>query len=117
LGINAGQGYIVTAVFYGFAIGALLINMNTGFSYMLDAYRQYSMETFVAAVTFKNFMFFGFSYFFNNWIASAGARIMFITCGSVGIGVLLTAIPMYIYGKRIRAFYARHDLLKIFHLD
>ena len=75
------------------------------------------METFVAAVTFKNFMFFGFSYFFNNWIASAGARIMFITCGSVGIGVLLTAIPMYIYGKRIRAFYARHDLLKIFHLD
>ena len=117
MGINAGQGYIVTAVFYGFAIGALLINMNTGFSYMLDAYRQYSMETFVAAVTFKNFMFFGFSYFFNNWIASAGARIMFITCGSVGIGVLLTAIPMYIYGKRIRAFYARHDLLKIFHLD
>jgi len=43
-------------MFYGFAIGALLINMNTGFAYMLDAYRSISMETFVAAVTFKNFM-------------------------------------------------------------
>jgi len=104
-------------MFYGFAIGALLINMNTGFSYMLDAYRSISMETFVAAVTFKNFMFFGFSYFFNNWIASSGPRIMFITCGSVAVGVLLTALPMYIFGKRIRAFYARHDILKMFHLD
>jgi magnesium-transporting ATPase (P-type) len=104
-------------MFYGFAIGALLINMNTGFSYMLDAYRSISMETFVAAVTFKNFMFFGFSYFFNNWIASAGAKDMFITCGSVAVAVLCTALPMYIFGKRIRAFYARHDILKMFHLD
>jgi hypothetical protein len=104
-------------MFYGFAIGALIINMNTGFSYMLDAYRSISMETFVAAVTFKNFMFFGFSYFFNNWIASAGAKDMFLVCGSVSIAVLLTAAPMYVYGKRIRAFYARHDILKWLHLE
>jgi hypothetical protein len=90
--------------------------MNTGFSYMLDAYRSISMETFVAATTFKNFMFFGFSYFFNNWIAEDGPRRMFITCGSVAIAVLVTALPMYIFGKRIRAFYARHDILKSFHL-
>ena len=117
LGIDAGQGPIVTGLFYGFAIGGLLINMNTGFAYMLDAYRSTSMETFVAATTFKNFMFFGFSYFFNNWIANAGPRLMFITCGSVSLGVLVTALPMYIFGKRIRAFYARYDLLKLFHLD
>ena len=59
LGIDAGQGPIVTGMFYGFAIGGLLINMNTGFAYMLVAYRSISMETFVAATTFKNFMFFG----------------------------------------------------------
>jgi hypothetical protein len=116
LGIDAGQGYIVSAMFYGFAIGALLINMNTGFAYMLDAYRPIAMETFVAATTFKNFMFFGFAYFFNNWIANDGPRSMFIVCGSVAVGVLATAFPMYIYGKKIRAFYARHDLLELFHL-
>ena len=105
-------------MFYGFAIGALLINMNTGFSYMLGTYRSISlMETFVAAVTFKNFMFIGFSDFFNNWIASARAKDMFITCGSVAVAVLCTALPMSIFGERIRAFYARHDILKMFHLD
>jgi hypothetical protein len=90
--------------------------MNTGFAYMLDAYRSISMETFVAATTFKNFMFFGFSYFFNNWIASDGPRNMFLICGSISIAVLLTAFPIYVFGKKIRAFYARHDILAMFHL-
>ena len=43
--------------------------------------------------------------------------MMFITCGSLAIGVLCTAFPMYIFGKRIPALYARHDILKMFHLD
>jgi MFS family permease len=34
IGISAGQGPIVSGMFYGFAIGGLLINMNTGFSYV-----------------------------------------------------------------------------------
>jgi hypothetical protein len=42
---------------------------------------------------------------------------MFLVCGSVAIAVLLTAAPMYFFGKRIRAFYARHDILKWLHLD
>jgi magnesium-transporting ATPase (P-type) len=117
MGIDAGQGFIVTATFWGIAIGGLLINMNTGFAYMLDAYRPIAMETFVAATTFKNFMFFGFSYFFNSWIANDGPKKMFVTCGSVSVAVLCTALPMYIFGKKIRAFYARHDILKMFHLD
>jgi hypothetical protein len=77
MGIDGGQGFIVTPTFWGIAIGGLLINMNTGFAYMLDAYRPIAMETFVAATTFKNFMFFGFSYFFNSWIANDGPKKMF----------------------------------------
>jgi hypothetical protein len=84
---------------------------------MLDAYRAYAMETFVAATTFKNFMFFGFSYFFNSWIANSGARDMFITIGSVQIAVLLSALPIYIFGKKLRGFYSRHDILKNLNLD
>jgi len=83
---------------------------------MLDAYRSLSMEIFVAAMTFKNFMFFGFAYFINAWIADYGPRKMFIVCGTVNVGLLVTAIPIYIFGKRIRAFYSRHDILKVFGL-
>ena len=43
---------------------------------------------------------------------------MFFTCESVAVGVLLTALVMYIFGKEIRhALYARHDTIKLFHLD
>jgi len=79
---------------------------------MLDAYRGLSMEIFVAAMSFKNFMFFGFSYFINSWIANEGPRKMFIVCGSVNVGLLVTALPIYIYGARIRSYYAHHDPLK-----
>jgi hypothetical protein len=80
---------------------------------MLDAYRELSMEIFVAAMSFKKFMFFGFSYFINSWIANEGPRKMFIVCsGSVNVGLLITALPIYIYGKRIRSYYAHHDPLK-----
>jgi hypothetical protein len=57
-------------------------------------------------------MFFGFAYFINNWIADYGPRRMFIVCGSVNVGLLVTALPIYIFGKKIRAYYSRHDLLK-----
>jgi hypothetical protein len=83
---------------------------------MLDAYRGLSMEIFVAAMSFKNFMFFGFSYFINDWIATEGAKEMFITCGLINIALLCTALPMYIFGKKIRAYYAKHNILKAFHL-
>lgn len=66
---------------------------------MLGVYRSISMETFVAAANFKNFMFFGFSCLFNNWIAMAGPMIMFITCGSITVGVVLTGLPVDIFGK------------------
>jgi hypothetical protein len=79
---------------------------------MLDAYRGLSMEIFAAAMSFKNFMFFWFSYFINSWIANEGPRKMFIVCGSVNVGLLVTALPIYIYGKRIRSYYAHHDPLK-----
>ena len=70
------------------------------------------ISIFVAAMSFENFMFFGFAYFINNWIADYGPRRMFIVCGSVNVGLLVTASPIYILGKKIRAYYLRHDLLK-----
>jgi len=34
MGIQAGQGPIVAAVFFGFAIASVVLTINTGFSYV-----------------------------------------------------------------------------------
>ena len=37
--------------------------------------------------------------------------------GSVGVAVCMLAVPMWVFGKKIRSFYHRNDIWKILHLE
>ena len=55
-------------------------------------------------------MFYGLSNFANPWVAKNGPRqIMYVFAGT-SIFLCLLAIPTYIFGKRMRSWWARHDL-------
>lgn len=69
-------------------------------AYGLDSYRDMSNEIFIAAMVFKNFLFYGFSYFVNNWTAVKGTGEVFGVFGGVALAMTLTTIPMFIFGKR-----------------
>lgn len=66
---------------------------------------------------FKNFLFYGYSYFVNNWEASRGPGQEFYTFGGISFALALSALPMYIWGKRYRSFWHRHNLLKKFGIE
>jgi hypothetical protein len=81
---------------------------------------------------FKNFLFYGLSNFANPWVADAGPKQIMYVFGGTSLFLSLLAIPVcqilirilrikthhftsqvYIYGKRLRSWWTRHDLFVI----
>lgn len=55
-------------------------------------------------------MFYGLSNFANPWVASKGPEEIMYVFGGTSVFLALLAIPVYIYGKRLRSWWTRHDL-------
>ncbi|CAK7235674.1 hypothetical protein SCUCBS95973_009347 [Sporothrix curviconia] len=83
------------------------------FPYILDAHGELSEEAFVA-INARNFLTFGLTYFVNAWLAKAGALRVFAVLGSIYVGVLLTTIPLWVFGKRARFYISRNQFLQRF---
>ena len=108
--------YYATATVHGLVLfGIVAITIATS-GYALDAFREMSSEIFVAGIVFKNFLFYAFSYFVNNWTATAGPAVVFDVFGGVVFALVLTTPVVFIFGKRYRSFWSRHNALKKFHI-
>jgi hypothetical protein len=55
-------------------------------------------------------MFYGLSNFANNWVAANGPGQIMYVFGGTSVFLSLLALPVYIYGKKMRSWWARHDL-------
>lgn len=112
-GIQAGVSWVGLAFFFAFVFtGALLVN-SAIISYIIDGYRMYSIEAQVVLFAFKNLFPFGMGYFFFEWYAAAGPKVVFGIVGAIIGGVGLTTIPFYVFGKRMRNFWDKHPFLGI----
>jgi len=78
----------VAALFNGILFFGILCGAITTAEYALDAYRDISNEIFIAAMMFKNFMFYGLSWFVNEWIAEKGPEQMFFVLGGIAAFVV-----------------------------
>jgi hypothetical protein len=65
----------------------------------------------------QNFMFYGLSNFANNWVAAAGPEQIMFVFGGTSIFLALLALPVYMYGKRMRSWWARHDLFVLLKME
>ena len=93
------------------------------------------MEAFTCLLIFKNVFSFGLTYGAYDWIVAAGILKVFYIIASVQLGICLLSIPMCkiaqaptlafeivlihiadILGKKNRAFFSRHNILKKTHL-
>ncbi|KAK7204245.1 major facilitator superfamily domain-containing protein [Myxozyma melibiosi] len=107
------ESAVVASVMYGFVCAGSTTMAITASNYMIDAYREYSVEVIIATMSLKNFIFYGFSYFFNTWVASSGPDLVFDILGAIAVFTsLFLSIPIYIYGKRIRSWWHRARLLE-----
>ncbi|KAH9207925.1 major facilitator superfamily domain-containing protein [Leptodontidium sp. 2 PMI_412] len=108
--VQEGESPVTIATVWGVGYFSTMIIVNTTASYLVDAYRNISIEVFVVSLAFKNFVFFGFSFFLNEWVSSWGPPRMFYCIGGINLGLCLSAIPIYMFGKVIRAWWHKHDL-------
>jgi hypothetical protein len=69
--------YYATAFFHGMDLFGIVCAAISASAYVIDAYRDMSGEIFIANMVFKNFLFYAFSYFVNDWTAEKGAAQVF----------------------------------------
>lgn len=108
--------FYATATAHGIDVFGILCVAIAAGAYGIDAYRDMSSEIFIIGMVFKNFVFYGFSYFVNDWTARAGPAQVFYVMGGVGFALVLSAPPLFFFGKRYRSWWHRHNLLEKLHV-
>jgi hypothetical protein len=107
-----GASFYLTAFFHGMDLFGIVCAAIAASSYVLDAFRDISGEVFIMNMVFKNFLFYAFSYFVNDWTASDGPAIVFYVFGAVAAVMVFTTPIFFFWGKRYRSFWCRHNLLR-----
>jgi|SRR5271156_406823 len=86
--ITRGVNVYLVSFLYGVAGCGLILSTIALSSYAIDSFRDTSTEIFVMAIVFKNFFFYGFSNFINNWMASAGPTTVLTILAGISVGLV-----------------------------
>ena len=103
--------WVIISFLYGMVIFTTVTQQSTSFAYLLDAHRDVSIETAVVVVMVRNFFSFGAGKFLPVWLLHSGTANTFYAIAGLQTGLVLTTIPLYVYGKVIRDFMHRHNPL------
>jgi hypothetical protein len=107
-----GASFYLTAFFHGMDLFGIVCAAIAASTYVLDAFRDISAEVFIINMVFKNFLFYGFSYFVNDWTAKEGPAIVFYVFAAAAAAMIITAPVFFFWGKRYRSYWCRHNLLR-----
>lgn len=104
------------AALHGLILFGVVFAVSGVSTYAVDSYRSLTAEIFIICQTVKSLITFGFSYFVNDWTARVGLKHAFYAWGALTLG-LATLIPLlFIFGKKYRSYWARHNLLEKWHI-
>jgi len=107
-----GASFYLTAFFHGMDLFGIVCAAISASTYVLDAFRDISGEIFIMNMVFKNFLFYGFSYFVNDWTDSAGPAIVFYVFAAIAAVMIFTTPIFFFWGKKYRSYWSRHNLLR-----
>ncbi|QKX54956.1 uncharacterized protein TRUGW13939_02046 [Talaromyces rugulosus] len=115
------HGYYLGAFCHGCLCAGTTIGMTVASLYALsfltlvgcdsDSCRESSTEIFVLAMASKNFLFYGFSEFINDWTERNGPHEVLRTFGIVTMCIMATSLVLYIFGKVNRCFMHKVGLM------
>ncbi|KAJ5774597.1 hypothetical protein N7457_009493 [Penicillium paradoxum] len=108
--------WLLPDVFFALLIVGMVMGAVAASLYIVDAHREIAIEAFTCMLIFKNMFSFVLTFFAYNWFAHGGIKHTMIVIGSIQVGICLLSVPMYIFGKWNRSFFARHDILEMLHL-
>ncbi|CAI7633424.1 unnamed protein product [Penicillium bialowiezense] len=109
-------GWLLPDVFFAFLIVGMVMGAVAASLYIVDAHREMAVEAFTCMLIFKNMFSFVLTFYAYEWFSHGGIKHTMVVLGSIQVGICLLSIPMYIFGKWNRSFFARHDILEMLHL-
>ncbi|KIW73930.1 hypothetical protein PV04_02009 [Phialophora macrospora] len=115
--VNEFKNIYLVCFIWGVILFGMTVVASFATQWALDAYRQNSTELFIMNMVFKNFFFYGLTNYVIDWYLTQGAVDMAGTMAGITGFLCLLAIPMYIYGKKYRYFWHKHNALKWLHLE
>ncbi|KAF2221371.1 putative MFS transporter [Elsinoe ampelina] len=104
-------GWFWPDFFFALEVAGMVIGAVASALYLVDAHRDLAVEAFTCMLVFKNLFSFGLTFRGYDWLVQGGIKPTFVAVASVQVGVCALAIPLYMFGKKNRSFWARHDLL------
>ncbi|KAG4277239.1 hypothetical protein FPRO04_07536 [Fusarium proliferatum] len=90
-----------------------LINFGVGagctgiVTYTNDVCMDRAGNAFGLAMLIKSSFAFGLTFMLNDYYATKGPMVFFSTWGALTLGICLTTVPLYVFGKRIRSWMGR----------
>jgi hypothetical protein len=94
--------WIIPAIgsgFVGFAIGGV---GDIALTYLQDAYTEILADALIGVAFVRNIMAMILVFVIQPWFAGMGVYNAFVLLGCISVAFSLTAIPMYIWGKKAR---------------
>lgn len=95
--------WVIVSFLYGMIIFTTVTQQSTSFAYLLDAHRNVSIETAVFVVMVRNFFSFAAGKFLPAWLNHSGTAKTFYAIAGIQAALVLTTVPLYVFGKVIRS--------------
>ncbi|EKD11872.1 uncharacterized protein L3040_009045 [Drepanopeziza brunnea f. sp. 'multigermtubi'] len=105
--------WVLPVFAFGLEVAGMVIGAVAASLYIVDAHRDIAIEAFTCILIFKNFFTFGLTFSAYDWLVEAGIYKTFMWISSVQIVICMLSVPMYVLGKKNRAFFHQHDILKL----
>ncbi|EGS21205.1 uncharacterized protein CTHT_0030510 [Thermochaetoides thermophila DSM 1495] len=107
--------YVVPLTFFALEVAGMVIGAVSSSLYIVDAYRDLAIEGFTCMIVFKNIFSFGLTLRAFEWLVQTNTKAtpLFNAVASVQVAICMLSIPMYVFGKRIRSFFHRYDILSL----
>ncbi|KXJ87813.1 major facilitator superfamily domain-containing protein [Microdochium bolleyi] len=115
--IEEGQSIYLVCFLWGLMLFGMTIVASASTAYILDAFQDLSVEAFVMNMVFKNFFYYGVTEFVVPWWLAQGSGNMYSTQAGITAGLCLLAVPLYVFGKKYRHFWATHNVIQMLHLE
>ncbi|KAK0101288.1 hypothetical protein ONS95_006465 [Cadophora gregata] len=117
VGIQNKLHWICPTIGLGLLNFSIVQATNVSLVYTIDCYRPIAGEVTVTSMALKSCFGFLLSFYTNPWIEKVGYLNAYGTMAGIAAAILLFAIPIYIFGKRIRHATWHWSVVKYVHWD
>ncbi|BGP36992.1 hypothetical protein JCM10449v2_000896 [Rhodotorula kratochvilovae] len=111
-GLQTSDSWIVPAIFIAILHVGVSAATIACIGYVTDAIPGGPSDALALVVLVKSVIMFGLTFMINDWYATQGPRQFFLSLGSLVVATSALAVPMWIFGKKARLWFAKHNFLE-----